>query len=334
MKKALVILIVLASLAMTVSAQASQEYPSRDISDVVTWSAGGGTDLANRLIAAEMEKVLGTHINVSNVTGGVSGSTGLYNAYEKGNDGYTIVGLSESNVSAAVMGGFDKGMKVWDFFIIGGSPDILSVTADSPYNTLEELVEAAKAVPGTIRVGAGGVGSIHHLNLVAFQKGTGTSFNFIPYDGSSSSQNAALTGEVTICITSAQEQADLIRAGMLRPLAVLTEEDFTVGDITIETAFTSYPELENYLPISQQIGFAVRADVDSDVKAALEDAFKKAMQSETVQNFGKERYFIMTGLCGDEAKETMLELERLFSWTLYEFGAANKSPSQFGIEKP
>lgn len=334
MKRTLVILLVLTAVLTGIFAQANQEYPSRDISDVVTWSAGGGTDLANRLIVAEMEKALGTHINVSNVTGGVSGSTGLYNAYEKGNDGYTIVGISESNVSAAVMGGFDKGMKVWDFFIIGGSPDILSVTANCPYNTLEELVEAAQSNPGTIRVGAGGVGSIHHLNLVAFQKGTGTSFNFIPYDGSSSSQNAALTGEVTICITSAQEQADLIRAGMLKPLAVLTEEDFTISDITITSAFSSYPALSEYLPISQQIGFAVRADVDDEVKAKLEEAFKIAMQSETVQKFGQERYFIMTGLSGDEAKETMLNLESLFSWTLYEFGAASISPAKFGIEKP
>lgn len=334
MKRTLVVLLVLTVLAAGAFAQANQEYPSRDISDVVTWSAGGGTDLANRLIVAEMEKVLGTHINVSNVTGGVSGSTGLYNAYDKGNDGYTIVGLSESNVSAAVMGGFDKGMKVWDFFIIGGSPDIISVTADCPYNTLEELVNAALANPGTIRVGAGGVGSLHHLNLVAFQNGTGVKFNFIPYDGSTSSQNAALTREVTLCITSAQEQADLIRAGMLKPLAVLTEEDFTVGDITIESAFKSYPALEEYLPISQQIGFAVRSDVDEEIKAKIEEAFKTAMASDTVQNFGKERYFIMTGLSGEEAKETMLELEKLFSWTLYEFGAASKNPADFGIEKP
>ncbi len=334
MKRTLVVLLVLTVLAAGAFAQANQEYPSRDISDVVTWSAGGGTDLANRLIVAEMEKVLGTHINVSNVTGGVSGSTGLYNAYDKGNDGYTIVGLSESNVSAAVMGGFDKGMKVWDFFIIGGSPDIISVTADCPYNTLEELVNAALANPGTIRVGAGGVGSLHHLNLVAFQNGTGVKFNFIPYDGSTSSQNAALTREVTLCITSAQEQADLIRAGMLKPLAVLTEEDLTVGDITIESAFKSYPALEEYLPISQQIGFAVRSDVDEEIKAKIEEAFKTAMASDTVKNFGKERYFIMTGLSGEEAKETMLELEKLFSWTLYEFGAASKNPADFGIEKP
>lgn len=333
MKKTLAVLLVLAVVLAGAFAQANQEYPSRDISMVVTWGAGGGTDLANRLVAAEMEKALGTHINVSNVTGGVSGSTGLYNAYDRDADGYTLVGLSESNVSAAVMGGFDKGMKVWDFFIIGGSPDILSVTADCPYNTLDELVEAAKANPGSIRAGAGGAGSLHHLNLVAFQKGTGTSFNFIPYDGSSGTQNAALTGEITVCITSAQEQADLIRAGKLKPLAVLTDDEFTIDTITIPSAIKSYPALSEYLPISQQIGFAVRADVDEEIKTKLEEAFKTAMQSETVRNYGEERYFIMTGLCGDEANEVMLDLESLFSWTLYDLGAASLSPSQFGIEK-
>lgn len=333
MKKSLIVLLIAVFALFGAFAQANQEYPSRDISDVVTWGAGGGTDLANRLVMAEMEKILGTHINVSNVTGGVSGSTGLYNAYEKGNDGYTLVGLSESNVSAAVMGGFDKGMKSWDFFIIGGSPDVLSVTPDCPYNTIEELVAAASANPSSIRAGAGGAGSIHHLNLVAFQQGTDCSLNFIPYDGSAGSQNAALTGEITVCITSAQEQADLIRAGKLRPLAMLTPNAFTIGDVTIPSAFNSFPELSKYLPLSQQIGFAVRSDVDEAIKTKLQDAFKKAMQAEAVQNFGKERYFVMSGICGEEANKVMLNLEKVFSWTLYDLGAATKSPEEFGISR-
>lgn len=333
MKKVLCLFCAVCVALTGLSAQANQEYPARDISDVVTWGAGGGTDLVNRLVMSEMEKDLDTHINVSNVTGGVSASTGMYNAYEKGNDGYTLAGVSESNVAAAVMGGFDKGMKVWDFFIVGGSPDVLSVTPNAPYKTLQELVEAAKADPKSIKVGAGGAGSIHHLNCVAFQNGTGVELNFIPYDGSAGSQNAAMTGEITVCITSAQEQADLIKAGKLRPLAMLTPDTFVIGNVTIPSAFTDYPDLSKYLPISQQIGFAVRADVDPAIKTKLQVAFKKAMQSQAVTDFGKQRYFKMTGLCGDEANKTMQKLESLFSWTLYDLGAAKISPEKFGITR-
>jgi hypothetical protein len=63
-------------------------------------------------------------------------------------DGYTLTGLSESNVTAGVQGGWDKNFNVWDVFIVGGSPDIISVTPDTPYKTLKDLIEAAKKKPG------------------------------------------------------------------------------------------------------------------------------------------------------------------------------------------
>jgi tripartite-type tricarboxylate transporter receptor subunit TctC len=94
-----------------------------------------------------------------------------------------------------VQGGWDKKFDVWDTFIVGGSPDVISVTPDTPYKTLKDLIEAAKKNPNTIKAAASGAGSIHHLNLLAVEKGSGADFNFIPYKGSAPSQNAAMTGE-------------------------------------------------------------------------------------------------------------------------------------------
>lgn len=333
MKKLLVSLFVLAFAISMVGAQAQVEYPSRDINDVVVWGAGGGTDLVNRLVMAEMAKELKVNINVNNVTGGVSGSVGMFDAYSKPADGYTLAGLSESNVTAAVMGGFDKGMKVWDFFIIGGSPDVLSVTPNSPYQTLEELVSAAKANPNGIRSGAAGSGSIHHLNLLAFMNGTGVKLNFIPYDGSAGAQNAAMTGEVTVVITSIQEQAELIKAGKLRPLAMLVPDDFAFNGKTIVSAFKAYPELSAFLPLEQQIGFAIRKDADPAVKATLQAAFKKAMQAPAVKKFGEDRYFKMKGISGEEANKVFANLESVFSWTLYDLGSAKVNPETLGIPR-
>jgi len=125
------------------------------------------------MIMAEMEKNLPVSINVTNQTGGVAGSNGMVYLMNQPDDGYTLVGLSESNVTAAVQGGWDKKFDHWYPFIVGGSPDLISVPADSPYNTLEELVDAAKAAPGTIPAAASGAGSIHHLNLLAIQNGAG-----------------------------------------------------------------------------------------------------------------------------------------------------------------
>ena len=331
MKRTVTLLIIVAIALMSASAQ--MKYPYRDINNILVWGAGGGTDLANRLVMAEMGKELKVNINVNNVTGGVGGSVGLYEAFSKPADGYTLAGISESCVTAAVQGGFNKRMNVWDFFIIGGSPDLISVTPSAPYKTVQDLVEAVKKNPKSVRAGASAAGSIHHLNLLAFEKGSGAKFNFIPYDSSAGSQNAAMTGEVSLVITSVQEQAELLKAGKLRPLAMLIPTDFDFKGTKIPSAFTAYPGLAQYLPLEQQIGFAIRKDAPEAVKATLQAAFKKAMTAAPVLKFGEDRYFTMKGLVGKEANDIFDKLESVFSWTLWDLGAAKVDPSTLGIPR-
>jgi tripartite-type tricarboxylate transporter receptor subunit TctC len=163
MKKFTVLLLAISLLSSMVLAEGAQEdYPVRDITDVVVWGAGGGTDTANRIVMAEMSKVLGVNINVINKTGGTAGSVGMNYGFTQPRDGYTLVGISESNTTTAVQGAFNQRFDVWDMFIVGGSPDLISVTPDAPFQTLEELIEYAKANPGEIDAGASGAGSIHH----------------------------------------------------------------------------------------------------------------------------------------------------------------------------
>ncbi|TXT50583.1 MAG: hypothetical protein FD137_299 [Spirochaetes bacterium] len=331
MKRIVTLLVILTVALGAVSAQ--MKYPFRDITNVLVWGAGGGTDLANRLVMAEMAKELKVNINVNNVTGGVGGSVGLFEGYSRPADGYTLVGLSESCVTAAVQGGFNKKMNVWDFFIIGGSPDLISVTPSAPFKTVTDLVEAVKKNPRSVRAGASAAGSIHHLNLLAFEKGSGTKFNFIPYDSSAASQNAAMTGEVSLVITSVQEQAELIKAGRLRPLAMLIPTDFDFKGTMIPSAFTSYPGLAQYLPLEQQIGFAIRKDAPEAVKEQLQAAFKKAMNAEPVKKFGADRYFTLKGYVGKEANDIFDKLESVFSWTLWDLGAAKIDPATLGIPR-
>lgn len=331
--------IVLVSLAVFFAlsswAVAAQKYPSRNITNVVVWGAGGGTDTCNRIITAEMAKILGVNINVINKTGGVAGSVGMSHAYKMKHDGYTLCGLSESNVTAGVQGGWDKKFDVWDTFIVGGSPDVISVTPDTPYKTLEDLIEAAKANPGSIKAAASGAGSIHHLNLLAVENGSGAKFNFIPYKGSSPAQNAAMTGEVNVVVTSLAEQQQLLRGGKLRALGMLIPGSFDVEGLgTIPSSFDSYPGLSKYLPISQAIGFAVPADAPEEAKAVLVDAFNKAIATDKVKSWAKDNYYLLSGKTGAESKAVFDALESNFAWTLHELGAAKVSPDTLGIPKP
>jgi tripartite-type tricarboxylate transporter receptor subunit TctC len=332
-KFAMVALAATFTAGVTATADA-QDYPYRDITDVVVWGAGGGTDNINRMIMAMMEKHLPVSINVTNQTGGVAGSNGMVFVQNQPDDGYTLAGISESNVTAAVQGGWDQKFDFWYPFIVGGSPDLISVPEDSPYNTLQELVDAAKADPGSIPATASGAGSIHHLNLLAIEKGADVSFKFIPYEGSAAGQEAAMAGEVELVVTSLAEQAPLIEGGLLRPLAMLTPKQGTLGDITIPSAFDIYDGLDAYLPLKQSIGFAVANTAPDEVKAVLTEAFDKAIASDTVTEWAKANYYDIGGQSGEEAQAIFSKLESTFAYTLKELGSTAVDPESLGIEKP
>jgi tripartite-type tricarboxylate transporter receptor subunit TctC len=313
---------------------AAQEYPFRDITTAVVWGAGGGTDTINRMIMAEMERHLPVSINVINQTGGVAGSNGMVYVMNQPDDGYTLVGLSESNVTAAVQGGWDQRFDYWYPFIVGGSPLLISVPAASDYASLDAVLEAARAAPGTIPAAASGAGSIHHLNLLALQNGAGVSFNFIPYGGSAPAQEAALAGEVALVVTSLAEQAPLIEGGQLRPLAMLTPDSAEIAGMTVPSAFDMVDGLDAYLPLSQAIGFAVHNSAPDNVKAVLGAAFEQAIASDVVAEWAAANNYTVSGAYGEEAQVIFANLEANFAYTLQELGATTVDPATLGIERP
>lgn len=316
------------------TAAVAQDYPFRDITTAVVWGAGGGTDSINRMIMAEMEKHLPVSINVINQTGGVAGSNGMVYVQNQPDDGYTLVGLSESNVTAAVQGGWDQRFDYWYPFIVGGSPDLISVPADSPYMTLQDLVDAAKAAPGTIPAAASGAGSIHHLNLLAIQNGADAEFLFVPYGGSAPGQEAAIAGEVALVVTSLAEQAALIEGGLLRPLAMLTQDSAEIGGATVPSAFDIYDGLDAYLPLKQAIGFAIHDSASDEVKATLGAAFEQAIASDVVAEWATANNYDVGGQYGADAQAIFETLEANFAYTLQELGATTVDPMSLGIQKP
>lgn len=333
MRKRFSITLILAFLTLNV--QAAREYPTRPITNTVVWSAGGGTDAVNRMVMAEMSKALGKRINVSNKVGGVAGSIGMNFVIKKRADGYNLVGISSSNVVAAVNGGWDKRFDVWSPFIVGSSPDVISVHVDSPYKTLEELIAAAKKAPNTLKAGAGGAGGIHHLYLLELSKATDAEFKFIPYPGSAPSQSAVITKEVDFVITSMAEQAPLLRGKKLRPLAMLHPKAFNLASVAnIPSAFTRYPSLSKRLPLNQAIGFAVNVKTPQAVRDTLARAFEKAMKSKAVTEWADKNYYELSGLYGEAARKEFSRLESIFTWALNDLGSNKLSPEKFGIPKP
>ncbi len=312
----------------------AEEWPTRPIEISCFAGAGGGTDTTDRAIAKAMEPFLGVPINVVNRTGG-AGGVALNAVWSKPHDGYAWGGFSESILPAPVMGGHHTSAKDWVYYMVGGAPGVVSVRSDSKFKTLAQLVEAAKASPGKVKASASATGGIWHTKLIALESGTGIKFNFVPFNGSHPSQVAAITGEVEVVLTSISEQAELVKAKKLVPLAMVELKPYDFPGVgTIPAAVDSYPDVAKLLPLDQWLGFALPADTPQAVIKKVDDAFAKAMETKAIKDLAKNRNMTLYGYYGDKAKGVANKMESVWNWTLYDLGIAKKSPAEFGIPKP
>jgi len=315
------------------AAAAADEWPARPIEDSVWASAGGGTDFTNRLITSAMEPHLGVTINVVNRTGG-GGGVAMNHVWSKPHDGYWWLGASEAMQNIAVMGFHDTTTEDWRWYMVGGSPGSLAVPADSPYETLDEFIEAAKADPGSVKVSHCAIGCVWHLKALALGEAADVRFNNIPYEGSATAMVGALTGETDAVASSIQEQSEYIKAGKMRSLGMIEMEPFDFPDVgEIPAIGASYPGIAE-MPARQWLGIAIPNDVPEDRVAKIDAAFEQAMASDKVQNTLKENFLSPMGQYGEDSQEVLRAMESAVSWKLYELEVAKISPEEFGIPKP
>lgn len=307
--------------------------PERPVTIVCFVGAGGGTDLASRTIAKAFEKHFGVPFQVINVTGG-SGGIGANQVLNADKDGYTILGASEPLHGLTVLGAIDKpSADLFEAMMLIGSEGALSVPASSPYESFEELIEAAKTKE--LKAGAAQTTSTWSAKLHQVEAVTGVTFNQLPYEGSHPSQVAALSGEIDIVVTSLAEQADYIKAGKLRPLVAISKSDEEIPEYgTIPSIANDYPDFNELTPAMQWLGIAIPKDLPENIKKAYHEAFEVAVDSDEVKKVAEDMGYKIYGLHGEEAEETHRNLDSIYSWTLYNAGAAEISPEEFGIPKP
>lgn len=312
----------------------TKKWPEKPITIVVASAAGGGTDLGNRAMAAVMEKELGQKVNVINVPAG-GGGAAANQVWSAPHDGYTLIGFFEGIFNFAVMNAHNSTVKDWEYFLLGGTPGILSVRADSPYNSVEDVIKAMKDKPGQIKLANSSVGCIWDIKAALLRKAAGIEYKFMPYQGSNPSILACLSGEVDVIITGVGEQAEFLAAKKLKPLAMIELEDMDVpGYAKVPSITKAVPAMKDVLPLNQTIGFAAPSDVPKEVITALDAAFKKAIASEEVKKYAKDKYLVIAGKSGAEMKEIAKNMESTTSWILFDNKVAPKSPEEFKIPRP
>ena len=201
----------------------AQAYPERAIRLVVPFPAGGGTDNLARLIATELTNKLQWVVTVDNKPG-AGGNLALDTVAKAKPDGYTLVMAQTDNV---VLNSLLYAKLTYDpvkdleaVSSVASGPAVLVVRADSPYKTLADVVNAAKAKPGTLTVATPGTGTIAHLVTQIWQNASGVKFTHVPYRGMAQAVPDLIGGQVDMYMGSIPTLLAQIEGGKIRPLGV------------------------------------------------------------------------------------------------------------------
>ena len=171
MKKILMVLVLaLVSVAMVFAAGAAETegYPTKDINVYIFSSQGGGTDSWCRFLAPLMEADLGVKIISTNMPG-ANGGTAAQKVWTSPHDGYTVLGASETSMFFG-SNGVAPTSENWHFFVAAGSGGIIAVPTASPYQTIQDLVAAAKTSPKSVTIANSGQGKGWHTKAVTLER--------------------------------------------------------------------------------------------------------------------------------------------------------------------
>lgn len=326
-----------AGLALGVSAAgtaAAQDWtPEKPITIIVPWSAGGSTDQVTRVVAAELEEALGGTVVVQNQPG-ASGSIGTKSALESDPDGYTwTAGAAQDLGTYKVLGMLDTSIEDWNLYLDVANVAVIGVNADSPYQTMDDLLQAMKDNPQSVTVATAGLNSGGHNAIEAIKKAAGGDYKHVTYDGGNPAVIATVSGETVATTQLAVEQAEMIRAGKIRPLAVLNEQPLTLegyGEIPPITDFVDdVPIAPNYF------GIFVPKTAPAEVVAALDKVWATQIaDSQALKDYAANRGAVFAPFYGEDAQKRVMPAIQNNAYLLFDGGKAKVDPATVGIDRP
>lgn len=212
---------------LPVAHAAEGDYPNKSISIVVAYAPGGQGDTFARLVGEKLALAYKQSVVVDNKPG-VSGTVGTRLSVKARNDGYTLLlgQTGEMVVNRVIMKdlGYDPLKELIPVVLIGNSPLVLLAPASAPYNSLTELIQLARAKPGTFSYGSVGAGTPGHLSAVALTMGAKLDMTHIPYKGVGPLLTDLMTERIQLFFSSAPAAMPHIKGGKLKALAVTTPQ--------------------------------------------------------------------------------------------------------------
>ncbi|RAI42144.1 Bug family tripartite tricarboxylate transporter substrate binding protein [Rhodoplanes roseus] len=324
-----------AVLALTGAADA-QNYPwkpTKPITVVVPWGAGGSTDQVVRLLAKEIEGEIGQTLVIVNQPG-ASGSIGTKSALEAPKDGYTWTSGAAKDMGTYSVTGL-LNTKLSDFHLFLGiiNASVVGVNASTPYKTLDDLIKAMKEKPNGVTVATAGINSSGGNALGALQQAAGVQARQVTYDGGNPSVIATAGGETQVTTQLAVEQAEMIRAKRIRPLAVVSSRPLIIDGVPEIPAIVTL--LPNMRVADDYFGIFVPKGVPDEVVKTLEAIWKDKMaNSEALKKYAQSRGAIVSVVSGEEAQKAAMPSVQALAWGLWDRKEAKVEPSTVGIPRP
>src|SRR3954468_21522485 len=269
---------------------AAQTYPSRPITLIVPWGAGGGTDATARIVGSLLEKELGQPVTVVNRTGG-SGVVGHAAIASAPPDGYTI-GMATVEISMMHWQGLTElnGASYTPIGLVNADPAGIQVRADAPYKDVKDLLAAIKANPGKMKASGTGQGGIWHLaiaGLLRDQKIDPAAVPWVPSNGAAPGLQDMVAGGVELAPVSLPEARSLIDAGKVKSLAIMSDKPSGL--------YPNVPTLKSATGSDWQTaawrGIVAPKGIPNDVRDKLAAAIRKVAASKDYTDFMAQRGF-------------------------------------------
>lgn len=265
----------------------AQAYPTRPIELVVPASAGGGTDILARAFAEAVKSHLAQPVVIVNKPG-ASGAIGMQEVLNARPDGYKVCVVFAELAILPHLGNVKFGAD--DFLLIArlnADPAAVTVKADTPWQTVQDFLAAARKAPQPLQMGNSGNGSIWHLAAAALEERAQVKFNHIPFQGAAPGVLALLGGHLDAVAVSPGEVSAHVATGKLRTLAVMADQRFkgldkvpTLKESGIDLSVGTWRGLAVPKGTPPEIVNALRAATRA---AAVEPAFRESLER---QNLG------------------------------------------------
>lgn len=315
-------------------AAAQGDFACRNLEGVIQWGAGGSTDRVSRAVTPLVEPHLGKEIVLVNKPGG-SGVIAMQYVLSRPADGCTLLYGAENPQLYPVLGLADFDYRaVKPVVLLARGTPILVARADAPWDSLEALVEDARARPGEIAMGATGAAGLPAV-VLAMMRSELPDFdvNPVPFDGDGPALTALQGGHVDFMPAVYGAARELVRAGRVKPLAVVGTARLP-GLEGVPAITELYPDFARFLPWGPFFGVFVREETPEPLFARLADAFTKGAGDPKFREIMDDAGLEVMNLTGAEAEAFLARWQSVTAWLLADLGAAKADPASLGIPRP